>query len=107
MNRGPIDPPSLEIRHLCHNPSCVNPDHLATGSHAENMGDRVVANRSGSVPRDVVVEIRRRYDAAPRGRDGKVRRGYLVQLAQEFGVGYHITKGIALRKTYNHEHYTE
>jgi len=27
----------MEIMHLCHNRSCVNPDHLQQGTHVENM----------------------------------------------------------------------
>lgn len=33
-------------RHLCHNPRCVNPEHLANGTHQDNANDRVVAGRS-------------------------------------------------------------
>ena len=36
---GPI------IRHLCHTPSCVNPAHLASGPHALNRADSVMAGR--------------------------------------------------------------
>lgn len=36
---GPI-PTGKLIRHSCHNPPCVNPDHLKPGTHLENMKDR-------------------------------------------------------------------
>jgi hypothetical protein len=36
LHKGPI-PDGLEILHLCDVKDCVNPDHLRTGTHAENM----------------------------------------------------------------------
>jgi hypothetical protein len=41
INRGPI-PPGQVVRHRCPgggNPWCVNPDHLAVGTHADNAQD--------------------------------------------------------------------
>lgn len=43
--RGEL-PPGAVIRHLCNNPACCNPAHLAVGTHADNVADRVAAGRS-------------------------------------------------------------
>ena len=34
------------VRHLCHNPSCVNPNHLITGTQADNIKDMEFAGRA-------------------------------------------------------------
>lgn len=34
------------IRHSCHTPACINPEHLSTGSRLDNMRDMVLAGRS-------------------------------------------------------------
>ena len=39
-------PEGKVVRHKCHNADCVRPDHLRIGTHAENVADRVSADRS-------------------------------------------------------------
>ena len=38
-------PSLLEVRHMCNNPPCINPEHLKEGTHSENMRDMVLSNR--------------------------------------------------------------
>lgn len=44
LAHGPI-PRGLHIRHSCDNPKCVNPNHLLTGTPAENAADKVLRGR--------------------------------------------------------------
>ncbi len=45
INNGPI-PAGLMVRHTCDNPSCVNPNHLVSGTARDNVQDRVTRGRS-------------------------------------------------------------
>lgn len=35
-----VIPETLVVRHMCDNPSCINPDHLIVGTQRENVMDR-------------------------------------------------------------------
>jgi len=40
-------PKGQVIRHLCHNPQCVNPAHLEPGTQMQNVRDMLRAGRQG------------------------------------------------------------
>jgi hypothetical protein len=41
-------PKELEVRHICNNSICYNPEHLCEGSHFQNMQDMVQSNRQAT-----------------------------------------------------------
>lgn len=44
LANGPV-PKGLMVRHLCFNPRCVNPEHLAAGTAQDNADDETEAKR--------------------------------------------------------------
>ena len=43
---GPIPKDKPHVLHHCDNPPCINPEHLYTGTNADNVADRVKKNRT-------------------------------------------------------------
>ena len=48
---GPLEE-GVVVRHKCDNPACCNPLHLETGTHADNVRDRVLRDRSAKGSRN-------------------------------------------------------
>lgn len=49
MHHGPI-PDGMVVMHSCDNPSCVNPDHLRTGTQSENILEAFSKGRKNAKP---------------------------------------------------------
>lgn len=63
MHVGQI-PAGLQVRHHCDNPACVRPEHLALGTYADNIGDKLMRGREKHMfNREQVLEIMSRYRA--------------------------------------------
>jgi hypothetical protein len=72
-------PVGHEIRHRCDERACVNPEHLETGTHAENIMDAVMRNESAfrrCVNNATAREIRKRRELGVSHK----------QLAEEYGI---------------------
>ena len=81
---GPFDR-RLFVLHLCDNPPCVNPSHLALGDHAENMRQRAERGRSynPNPPSDLCKRSHPLTGAnAYVGRDGRKRCRVCIQLRE-------------------------
>jgi hypothetical protein len=89
----------MQINHKCHNPACINPEHLYMGTQKENVNDAVeegsyVSNfgvgeghiHSKLCEQDVI-EMREKYETGDYTHE---------ELADEYGVGVN-TAGEAIR----------
>lgn len=95
----------LVVRHKCDTPLCVNPDHLETGTHADNMRDMADRGRNrqpkgeasgrAKLTEDNVREIR---DAYVRGSPSHGQDS----LAQAFDVSRVLIGKIVRRKIWRH-----
>jgi hypothetical protein len=95
IHRGE-DPGQLYVLHNCpggDNPSCVNPEHLWLGTHADNLADAAVKGRKNiKLTNEQVIEIRRLHSLA-------VSR---KELAAKFSVSTSLISQIVNRTTRQH-----
>jgi Helix-turn-helix domain of resolvase len=83
----------LCVLHSCDTPACFNPDHLRTGTQAENILDATLKGRMGKkLRREGVIEIRRLLD---RGQSRKA-------IADRFGVSTQTIGQIASGQTWKY-----
>jgi hypothetical protein len=111
---GPI-PDGLMVRHKCDTPLCINPAHLEVGTHADNMRDRDLRNRTARGERSGLrlhPERILRGEAQPGAKlnNAKVRRIRMLlalgagrrSLALRFGVSYDTIRLIEKRLHWGH-----
>ena len=93
-------PNGLLVRHLCHNPPCCNPIHLAVGTHRDNKHDSVRAGRHAAGERQSRAKLN----------DGAVREARELRttgitwsaLARHFGVSPGTIRAAVVRKRWSH-----
>ena len=89
-------PDGLFVLHNCHNPACVNADHLRLGTQKDNMLDKQNANRhacpSGGLTEQQVLEIRRRKKAGE----------HVMDLALEYKINSIAIHRLLSGKTWSH-----
>ena len=99
LAKGPI-PNGLVIRHTCDNKMCCNPNHLITGTYAQNSQDAIdrgltLRGEDASLAKltdEQVIELRSRY-----------ARGDKQQwLAERFDITQSTVSAIVNRKTWRH-----
>ena len=89
------------VRHTCHNRSCVNPDHLLTGSHADNSMDMVLANRQSKGEAHTVSKLTESEVIAIRAERETLGTTYL-NLGEKYNVTAENISSIVNRKTWKH-----
>lgn len=99
MYVGPI-PDDLVVRHLCHNRTCVNPDHLRVGTQAANIQDSIErgthtrgVDRVDGFTEAEVRDIRRRYNET---------EITMAELAEEYDVSLPTISRVIRRLTYRY-----
>ena len=94
---GPLTDPNVVVRHKCDNRRCVNPNHLETGSHQENMADRQLRDRTA----------RGQHNGRAKITEDDVRRiradtRIAGEIAKEYGITETAVRFIRKRQTWGH-----
>ena len=112
IHKGEI-PKGMSVCHACDEPSCVNPDHLFIGTHADNMRDMERKGRSNSSARiEAARMVDKRGELHPSAklteqavifmrqlkRDGRTYK----ELSVMFGVNHRTVTSAVLGHTWSH-----
>ncbi len=94
-------PADLLIRHTCHNPLCCNPEHLISGTQADNMQDKVISGRSSKGEQHHYSVLTEKHVTAIKT---KLTTSYhtLKSLAEEYGVSPVTIRRIKNEESWKH-----
>ena len=103
LKNGTI-PNGIFIMHTCDNRGCVNPDHLTTGTHTENMRDMTAKGRQGNqiLRLSDVVAIKKFLERRTLGKNGRMEHRACQFLADWFGVKRSAISGIVSGRSWKY-----
>lgn len=94
LHHGRPAPAHLVVRHLCGNPLCCRPSHLAIGTRQDNSDDMVSQRRqrNRALTHNQVRDIRAMY----------AHKARLTDICQHYGITQKTVWQIVNRRTYRH-----
>lgn len=99
-------PKGLRVRHQCpgkHNPLCVNPKHLALGTHAQNVQDSIEQGTHVSLHNHGESHYMAKIsEEAVRDIHANYRYGTAKMLADKWGIAVSTVRGIGQRRSWRH-----
>ena len=99
LHHGPI-PDGLYVLHHCDTPPCVNPDHLFTGTAADNAADKVAKGRQQRG--QGICWAKMTEDRVRQMRAERAAGMTLKALGARYGLNHSTVADICLRKTWRH-----
>lgn len=87
------------VRHLCNNPACVNPTHLAAGTHKENANDKVAA---GTLLQGEKHYMSKATESLVKKMRACVDRASAIDLGEAFGISRQAAHDIMSNRTWKH-----
>ncbi len=95
-------PKGMFVCHKCDNPLCVNPDHLFSGTAADNMRDMAVKGRAasmlGTLNPSAKLNVKMVYKLRELYEQGKT----VMEISHQMSVPYSNVWSIVKRKTWTH-----
>jgi hypothetical protein len=90
-------PDGAIVRHICDHPLCCTPTHLLTGTHADNVRDRVIRKRTAIGERASKAKLTESDVRAIRASAEPLRK-----LAARYGVTSDAIQAIRYRRSWKH-----
>ena len=101
FERGDI-PKGMHVLHRCDNPPCVNPNHLFTGTHQDNMRDKESKNRGNRPKGSTHGRAKLTESDIPVIRERLANDDSGASIARDYGVSQSAINRIKLGKTWGH-----